>query len=535
MYTKPSVDDLIEGVSRTLQQVLLPLIKDRPDAAQTVPPVLATLERITEEWAKAVPNYVASNEEFEVTLADLAQSLESEPAGAQLRRLIDTLPPQPEWPHPHLLAERHRALKDALTEAMVILDLPAGPDASAAIQEADTKVLQLLRRFSEHEIAASASRQIASAGESAEFSAVADPLVDLSAKLEEFIRNEVPSSPDVRVTNLERKMGGASRNTFFFDVSYTEAHGTEVHESCVLQEEADATVLESDAAPGELTGSRRRPETEFAVMRALESTAVPVPRALWIDPTGSWLGRPFIIMRKSVGDADDSALFEDGHEETRATVFARYVEILGALHALDPDEAGLNLFGTESTPESVAAEQVALFESGYRKQAMETHPAIEYIIRWCKKHLPTAAKVSLVHGDFRRGNFLHQDGDITAFLDWEQCHLGDPMEEIAFMYWPLWSLEPVVALDDLLTRYEEASGIEVNRDTLAFYRIFIELKMVVVILTGFKSYFATEARKLEYAVISFPIATSTMLRAIDALLAGGPTYDYTGASAALPS
>jgi len=109
------------------------------------------------------------------------------------------------------------------------------------------------------------------------------------------------------------------------------------------------------------------------------------------------------------------------------------------------------------------------------------------------------------------------------------------MEEIAFMYWPLWSLEPVVALDDLLTRYEEASGIEVNRDTLAFYRIFIELKMVVVILTGFKSYFATEARKLEYAVISFPIATSTMLRAIDALLAGGPTYDYKSATAALPS
>jgi len=148
MYTKPSVDDLIEGVSRTLQQVLLPLIKDRPDAAQTVPPVLATLERITEEWAKAVPNYVASNDDIEVTLADLAQSLESEPAGAQLRRLIDTLPPQPEWPHPHLLAERHRALKDALTEAMVILDLPAGPVASPAIQEADTKVLQLLRRFS---------------------------------------------------------------------------------------------------------------------------------------------------------------------------------------------------------------------------------------------------------------------------------------------------------------------------------------------------------------------------------------------------
>jgi hypothetical protein len=103
------------------------------------------------------------------------------------------------------------------------------------------------------------------------------------------------------------------------------------------------------------------------------------------------------------------------------------------------------------------------------------------------------------------------------------------MEEIAFMYWPLWSLEPVIPLDDLLARYEEASGIEVNRDTLAFYRVFIELKMVVVILTGFKSFFATEQRKLEYAVISFPIATATMLRVIDSLLAGGPTYDYTAA------
>jgi aminoglycoside phosphotransferase (APT) family kinase protein len=312
-------------------------------------------------------------------------------------------------------------------------------------------------------------------------------------------------------------------------VSFIGPDGQRVEESCVLQEEADATVLESDEAPGRMTGSRRRPETEYAVMKALESTGYPVPHMLWIDTSGEWLERPFIVMRKSRGEADDAELFEDGREAQRERVFASYIELLGRLHALDPFEIGADLFGTSSTPETVAAEQVALFESGYRKQAMETHPAIEYVIRWCKKNLPVAAQVSLVHGDFRRGNFLFEDDGITAVLDWEQCHLGDPMEEIAFMYWPLWSLEPVIPLDDLLARYEEASGIEVNRDTLAFYRVFIELKMVVVILTGFKSFFATEQRKLEYAVISFPIATATMLRVIDSLLAGGPTYDYTAA------
>ena len=50
--TKPSVDNLIEGVSRTLEQGLLPLTKDSPPAAQAVPPVVVTLQRITEEGAE---------------------------------------------------------------------------------------------------------------------------------------------------------------------------------------------------------------------------------------------------------------------------------------------------------------------------------------------------------------------------------------------------------------------------------------------------------------------------------------------------
>src|SRR5213082_963532 len=68
MYTKPSVDDLIEGVTRTLEQGLLPLLKDRPDAAQAIPPVVATLQRVTQEWAAAVSNLVASNDDIERTL-----------------------------------------------------------------------------------------------------------------------------------------------------------------------------------------------------------------------------------------------------------------------------------------------------------------------------------------------------------------------------------------------------------------------------------------------------------------------------------
>src|SRR5262249_8370299 len=154
-----------------------------------------------------------------------------------------------------------------------------------------------------------------------------------------------------------------------------------------------------------------------------------------------------------------------------------------AIHALDPDEAGLQFMGPTSA-ENASRQQVELFERCYHQQRLEVHPGIEYAIRWLKKHLPVAAKVVLNHGDYKRGNFLLDDDTITGIIDWEQCHLGDPMEDIAFTYWYYWTLEVVVPLDEFIPLYEKASGITVDKDTLAFYRIFLELKMAVVALTS---------------------------------------------------
>ena len=133
----------------------------------------------------------------------------------------------------------------------------------------------------------------------------------------------------------------------------------------------------------------------------------------------------------------------------------------------------------------------------------------------------------MVHGDFRLGNFMWDADGILAMLDWEQCHLGDPLEEIAFMYWQLWTMEPFVPLEDFINRYEQARGTVVDRDALAFYRVFIELKMAVVLLTGIKSYFATEERQLMYgSSMAFEMLRECQTRVIDELLTGGPTVAF---------
>ena len=135
--------------------------------------------------------------------------------------------------------------------------------------------------------------------------------------------------------------------------------------------------------------------------------------------------------------------------------------------------------------------------------------------------------MSIVHGDFRLGNFMFDDGGIIAMLDWEQTHLGDPVEELAFMYWPLWTLEPLVPIDEFVRRYEAASGITVDPDALAFYRAFIELKMSVVLLTGIRSFYGTEERQLAYGgSLGLWMLNQCQLRFVDELLHDGPTVRF---------
>jgi aminoglycoside phosphotransferase (APT) family kinase protein len=530
MYAKPSIDDLIEGVARTLQFEVFPRLADNPDAQTAFPAMLALLDRIGSEWSGMAGHFVADNDAIEQTLAAVAQTVESEPAGADVQRVIASLPAG-NGLAAGALADRNHALKNALIAVIEALDLPAAADASEAIRDADAQVRALLQRMCEREVEVD-SIDVFKATDQVKVAATPDPIDEITAKLEAFVANEVHGSSRVKVRNLERMIGGQSRDTWFFDVEYVDAAGHTVEDRCVLQEEAVSSVLETDVAPDQITGTRRCTETEFEVIKVAEAAGIAVAHPLWLDSTGEWLGRPFSVSRRVAGSGTDAPLLEDENAEQRRKVFAHFVEVLGALHALDPQEHDLGVLGNP-TPESAAAEQIDLFEAGYLKHRLEPHPAIDYMIRWCRKNQPVAAKVSLIHGDFRRGNFLYEGDRVTAVVDWEQCHLGDPHEEIAFNYWPMWTLEPALALEEFIPMYEEASGIEVDRETLAYYRVFIELKMVVVMLIGIGSFFGTDNRLLQYGLMPPGFAAEMPLRFLRELDAGGPTYDYRIASDAV--
>ena len=125
-------------------------------------------------------------------------------------------------------------------------------------------------------------------------------------------------------------------------------------------------------------------------------------------------------------------------------------------------------------------------------------PAVEVVANWLQDNAPTLDVVSVLHGDYRSGNFLFDEGSgaITAWLDWERGYLGDRHRDLAWTTTPQFGNRSddgellVCGLVDeaaFFAEYERASGLEVDPARLYFYRVFNTYQLVVSNLaTGYR-------------------------------------------------
>ena len=100
---------------------------------------------------------------------------------------------------------------------------------------------------------------------------------------------------------------------------------------------------------------------------------------------------------------------------------------------------------------------------------------------------PPGARLALVHGDYRTGNFLYApDCTIRGVLDWEMAHIGDPLEDLAWSLDPLWAWPERHLAGGLLPRetairhWESSSGMRVDRDAFRWWQVFASLKGLAI-------------------------------------------------------
>ncbi len=306
---------------------------------------------------------------------------------------------------------------------------------------------------------------------------------NLAACVHRFLEAKLEGARDIRIDNVAPITAGNARQAWEFDVRWLESGGEERKVSCVMLRKAEAGQLESDLV------------AEFRTISALWGSGVPVARALWIDSEGGWLKRPSFIMEKVSGATDFFALLKPEAAERSRAIARQLAAIAANLHTLDWMKLGVD-FLPATTPATAAAQQLSYWEALFLKHRMEPHPVMVAAFTWLKEHQPVARRISIVHGDFRFGNFLYEEERIKAMLDWEMVHLGDPVEDIAWAYRSLWGPQAVVSLDEFVGRYTELSGLQVDPDTLRFYRLLGEVKHSIISLTGARSFMDGRTRNL---------------------------------------
>lgn len=301
-------------------------------------------------------------------------------------------------------------------------------------------------------------------------------LADIVAALERFLTARRGRPTEVR--DARWMTGGASK----IQVRFTVAALGDLVLRMEPQESLNST-------------SRRR---EYDVIRAV-GDAVPVPRVHWVDPEGEWFPQPALVYALVPGSAKPAAarariagIGIDYAPGLRGRLAGEFVDILARLHTLDVARLDLPSYDIPALETTEAAEwQLNRARRVWEEDRGHDHPLMEVAADWLAAHAPRLDHASVVHGDYRSGNFLFDEdaGRITAVLDWERSHLGDRHRDLAWATaYPFGHLAEdgatllacgLLPVSELLDRYEEASGLPVDHEVLAYYRILNSYQSVV--------------------------------------------------------
>ena len=189
--------------------------------------------------------------------------------------------------------------------------------------------------------------------------------------------------------------------------------------------------------PGKLLKSAHMIEREFRVLKALEGTGFPAPRAVALCEDESVIGTAFYLMAHVEGRIFWNPALPEVEREERRPIFDAMNEGLAKLHSIDVAAAGLSDYGK---PGSYFARQLTRWTEQYRASETAKIDDMEVLIAWLADHVPADdGRVALVHGDWRIDNMIFdaRAPRLVAVLDWELSTLGHPFADLAYqcMQW----------------------------------------------------------------------------------------------------
>ena len=192
------------------------------------------------------------------------------------------------------------------------------------------------------------------------------------------------------------------------------------------------------AKPGpvaKLLPSAHAVEREFAVMRGLAGTDVPVPKMFCLCEDESVIGRAFYIMEFMQGRVLWDQSLPDMTAAGRGEIYNEMNRVISALHTVKFADQGLAGYGK---PGNYFDRQIGRWSKQYVASVTQPIAEMDQLMQWLPANMPASArdesKVSIVHGDFRLDNLMFHPNEprVIAVLDWELSTLGHPPADFSY-------------------------------------------------------------------------------------------------------
>lgn len=249
---------------------------------------------------------------------------------------------------------------------------------------------------------------------------------------------------------------------------------------------------------------------EAKLIKAADAAGVPVPKVLHVLTADDGLGDGF-LMSRVYGETIARPILRNQEFASARDVLAKQCgEALASIHSISLDGLPPEL------PVSDGLAQISQYEDIYR--SFETpRPVFELALQWLKSEAPAPRPSVLVHGDFRLGNLMVNETGLSAVLDWELAHLGDPREDIAWICVNSWRFGQSQnrvggfgSLVELLETYNHQTGSEITTLEIDWWEMLGSLKWGIMCMIMYEAFRSGADASVERAAIGRRVSETEM-------------------------